>query len=127
MRHMNDPEKPSERLCLLITNDNTDIGAALRCLGVSLRVQVTRWQDDDYLQIISRLRPAVIVTEAAAIGWASDYAILIAALITDYRPTVVSLAPQMHAGSCAYLVARQIGAGAGIYLNSLADLDLDTS
>jgi len=127
MRHMDDPEKATQQLCLLITNDNTDIGASLRWLGASVRVHVTHWQDAEYLQIIDRLRPDVIVTEAEVSGLASDYAILIAALITAYRPTVVSLAPQQHDRACVRLVARQIGAGAGVYLTSLADLDLDTN
>jgi hypothetical protein len=107
---------------LLITNDNTDILSSLRWLGVSVRVQVTYWQDNDYLEMINRLRPPIIVTEAAAIDWASEYAVLIAALITTYRPTIVSLAPLAHELSSVYCIAHQIGAGTGVRLNSLDEL-----
>lgn len=126
MRHVNDQGKATKRLCLLITNnDNMDLIASLRWLGVSVRVQVTHWQDNDYLEIINRLCPDIIVTEAAAIDWASEYAVLIAALITNYRPTIISLAPLAHEQSSLYGIAHQIGAGAGVRLNSLNDLNLE--
>lgn len=129
MRHVNDLEQDTKQLCLLIHDDDiADTDASQRWLGDTMHVETTRWQGDEYLEIIHRLRPAVIVTEAATIEWASDYAMLVATLISYYRPTVVGFVPPRRENdSSVYLIARQIGEGAGIRLASLADIDFGES
>jgi hypothetical protein len=121
--HVSDPEVATNRICLLIADADTDTDAMLRFLGDSVPVQILRWQDEDYLETIHQLRPAVVVASAATLEMAYDSAALVAALVTTFCPTIVGLALSTEGKPKLQLQVYQLGAGAVVTLVSLADLD----
>ncbi|MFI5271421.1 MAG: hypothetical protein ACHQ4H_00115 [Ktedonobacterales bacterium] len=89
-----------------------------RRLGDALPLKFTRWMAREYLSTIRALRPRVIVTVASD-DTAELFAALIACLLANAEPTVISM---MLADD--HLTIRQLGERTLARICSLDDLHL---
>jgi hypothetical protein len=119
---MFESEPDAERVCVVISDDGFSEEDVRGRLGISLPLCVVRWRDRDYLSVVRRLRPKVIVVVAPTPELALDSASLVACLITQYAPTVVSLALPGPSSDDQQLVVQQLGTGASVPIPSLCSL-----
>lgn len=125
MTLVNDTDNDVGRLCLLIADMDANLDGMAAYLGDSLPLRVAHWQAGDYLDCIQELRPILIVAAAETLELADKSAALLRALVSDYHPTIVGLAPHDNDWTQSTLTMRQLGASARARLRSLAALELD--
>ncbi len=114
----------SEPVCVVITDDGIAEDEVRRRLGNSLPLRIVSWGDQNYLTIISALRPAVIVVLGADEGLLQNRCKLVASLFSNLEPTVISAKIADASEFAPELLIEQLGAGTAVQIASLSDLKL---
>jgi hypothetical protein len=114
----------SEPVGVVIAEDGISEGDVRRSLGDLLPLRVVWWGNQDYVEVISALRPVVIVVLGSNDELTRDCCRLLACLFSGGAPTAISAWMVGAPSAAPNLQIHLLGTGASAHIASLSDLRL---
>lgn len=109
-------------VCVALIHDSTTQPLIRERLGSTGILYVLSWRDVSYLDQMRELRPEILIIVDHDPQRATDSVALLAAILTDPLPSLLSLTITDDGGEESLLLLWQVGARQAARLGSLAEL-----